>query len=136
MIIGRFRIYPSRDNHMLEEDGHYYEARIHDTMGSLLLWGHQKRRGHTVDYGAIVIPDYKVDTEGYISSRVGWLGLCRPNLDASIVTHEALHIATSYLRLRGLLKLGEEIDDDEEMLAYTLGTVVSQIGTYIHKRYS
>jgi hypothetical protein len=67
---------------------------------------------------------------------VGWVGLCLPYLDAGIIAHEALHIATSYLRLKGLLKLGEDIDDDEEALAYTLGTVMSQIGTYIHKRYS
>jgi hypothetical protein len=120
---------------MLEEDGHYYEARIHDTVGSLLLWGHQKRGGHTVDYKAIVIPDYNVDENGRIPSRVGWVGLCLPYLDASIITHEALHIATSYLRLKGLLKLGEDIDDDEETLAYTLGTVMSQIGEYIYKRY-
>lgn len=136
MITGRFRIYPSRDNCMLEEDSHYYEARIHDTVGSLLLWGHQKRGGHTVDYKAIVIPDYNVNEDGYIHNRVGWVGLCLPYLDAGIIAHEALHIAISYLRLKGLLKLGEDIDDDEETLAYTLGTVMSQIGTYIHKRYS
>ena len=44
-----------------------------------------------------------------------------------IICHESVHIATSFLRIFNKLNLSNQIDTDEEMLAYSVGLVSKQI---------
>lgn len=57
-----------------------------------------------------------------------------PHVNAEIVAHESVHMATCFLRrIRKSLKLRSQIDFREECLAYIVGECVSQIANYLHQ---
>lgn len=67
-------------------------------------------------------PPHLLPRQGELLLHRGWIG-------TEVIAHEAVHLATSTLRAladlssadAGLVALGEEIDDNEERLAYLAG---------------
>jgi hypothetical protein len=83
-------------------------------------------------FGAIVIPLQALDIQPgqpmRLQSRLGEVLFRRGAIGTEIVAHEAVHVATSTLRMvasaadeERALDLGDEIGDREELLAYVAG---------------
>lgn len=82
------------------------------------------------DYGALTVPIWREKYDGdrvILAPKLGDVLFYRDCLGSSCVSHEAVHMSTSYLRRIGRLKLDEQIDDDEELLAYCIGGCTRQI---------
>lgn len=59
---------------------------------------------------------------------LGFVLLNRADVNAELITHEAVHIALEYLRrIRCGVSLSGGCDDAEEILAYTVGIVSTQL---------
>ncbi|MHC5825516.1 MAG: hypothetical protein ACYT04_59120, partial [Nostoc sp.] len=48
-------------------------------------------------------------------------------------SHEAVHMATNYLRFKNQLLLTDQIDENEEKLAYCIGSCTRQIVDNLYK---
>lgn len=85
------------------------------------------------EYGfcAIVMP-YTVESEEdgrWVREPVlGYVLFDLSKINGEIVAHEAVHMATAYMRRKRLsLKLNSQINDREERLAYTVGDCAAKV---------
>ena len=93
-----------------------------------------------LDAEGMVTPQYKLDvgskeTVFVIPGKIGLIQFkSKDKFRAGIMSHEALHCATSYLRLfdENKLKLSDEIDDNEEELAYLVGWFTSELTQFYY----
>lgn len=72
------------------------------------------------------------DGNWIIAPKVGDVLFHKELLGINAVTHEAVHAATCFLRILDKLKLGDQIDDNEELLAYCVGSIAGQIVNRIY----
>lgn len=87
-------------------------------------------------YGALTVPLWRQKFKNGQSIKVPCIGTVlfyKDLLRSSVISHEAVHMATSYLRITDQLKLSDQIDDDEEKLAYCVGSCMRQIVDSLYK---
>jgi hypothetical protein len=101
-----------------------------DAMRCYAAW---RTRGRCSDaFHGIAIPFYRWSfvkrEDGRIIPKLGEVLFSREHLSTPVISHEAIHVATSTLRaLRVPLDLGEDIGDCEERLAYMACSITQQI---------
>ncbi len=109
-----FRVYPALNNLAVEDRSlayYYWQIEFH-----------KSRRTFLRKYRDISAPSWVVDMR--------YFALFDPTaLTYETVSHEAVHLATGFIRLTKIskLNLSEETDIREEILAYTIGACVKQI---------
>ncbi|WP_138503394.1 hypothetical protein [Nostoc sp. PA-18-2419] len=87
-------------------------------------------------YGAITLPIWRYRYEGdeqITAPKVGNVLFYKECLGSECISHEAVHMATSYLRLIQQLQLTDQIDENEEKLAYCIGSCMRQIVDNLYK---
>lgn len=131
-----FRVYPGKNNRMAKESLLYWEVRIYESRSSMYRF--VKEDGFEGDYRAIVMPRMKtiIQNNGpdLVSPSLGMVLFARGFIDAEVVCHECVHMATGYMRrCRRSLKLNRDCDDCEEVLAYTIGHCGEQISNKLHE---
>lgn len=102
-------------------------------MGAKLSSYEQDQHG---GYGAITIPLWRqrYDGDKWIKApKIGAVLFYKDLLGSECISHEAVHIATSYLRHTDQLKLSDQIDENEEKLAYCIGSCTRQIVDNLYK---
>jgi hypothetical protein len=132
--VAKFRINPGLWNPYKPGFGHYFNVHVFNTQEdmhsyALRISSHERLRSDSevADWLGLVVPSYRVSRDNVISPKVGDILLWQERLGVGLVSHEAVHAATSFLRIMGNLRLGNQIDHDEESLAYTIGSVTKQI---------
>lgn len=136
--IGNIRVIPGMYNPFIQEFRHYYHVLIFGTKEEMWnagakLSSHDKDKG---GYGAITIPIWRekfVDGQLRKAPKIGNVLFYKDCLGSECISHEAVHMATSYLRITNQLKLSSEIDEDEEKLAYCIGSCTRQIVDNLYK---
>ncbi len=127
----RIKVIPGKFNPFIKEYHHYYHVLIFDHKEEMWAYGSQLSCCHRDDgYDAITIPTYRqrfVDNKWVIAPKIGTVLFHKNRLGSSVISHEAVHMATSYLRITNKLQLSDEIDDEEEKLAYCVGSCTRQI---------
>jgi hypothetical protein len=123
--IVKFSVKPSKGNPYKPPSKFYWHVHIFGAKVSSCE--HDKDGG----YGALTVPlwreKYLEDGSVLLAPKLGDVLFYRDCLGSECVSHESVHMATSYLRRIGSLKLGSDIDDDEELLAYCIGICTQQI---------
>jgi hypothetical protein len=87
-------------------------------------------------YGALTVPLWreKIKNGELVKAPcVGRVLFYKDLLGSEVISHEAVHMATSYLRFINQLKLSDQIDADEEKLAYCAGSCTRQIVDSLYK---
>jgi hypothetical protein len=87
-------------------------------------------------YGAITIPVWRQKLKDGVwikAPKIGDVLFYQGLLGSECITHEAVHMATSYLRISDSLILGDQIDEHEEKLAYCIGSCTRQIVDNLYK---
>lgn len=139
MIHGRivkFKINPGLYNPHLTEakyHKHYYMVHVFENEPYMWKYGTKLRPYQSEGYQAIVLPKWKQKGDLIVSAKIGDVLLNKDWLGTRVISHEAAHIATSFLRILKLLKLTEQIDENEERLAYCIGQCNSAIVTGLYK---
>jgi hypothetical protein len=120
--------------------GHYWTVLVFKHKGYMRRAFHQINiTANTNDrFGAIVMPQIHLRLVGrkWVQDKVlGYVLFSLTQLDAGTVTHEAVHMATSYMRrIKRALSLGKQVNDREEELAYKIGYVASKLIYELYKR--
>lgn len=139
----KFKVYPGRE--VFHEHEHlYWDIEIIETYG----WFIRKMNRFIINpaHSPLEKEDDEVfKTRAFVNPFIIWsakkgnfpvLGIaffCGQHINAEIVTHESVHMATSFLRrIRKSLKLTSEIDFREECLAYAVGQCTKQIAQYLY----
>jgi|GEM_PF-4621115 len=131
----KFKINPGLYNPYKPGFGHYYNVHIFDTRENMRNFSNTIRKEEYPDkiYEAKVIPYWRVkelpDGDYIVAPKVGDVLFHQKRLEVRIVSHECVHMATSFLRILNNydLKLRSQIDENEENLAYTIGNCCDQI---------
>lgn len=134
----KIKVFPGLYNPFTQEYKHYYHVCIFDSKKEMWSTGaklssHDKDKG---GYGALTIPTWRekfVDGQKVLAPKIGNVLFYKDCLGSECISHEAVHMATSYLRITGQLKLSDEIDEDEEKLAYCIGACTRQIVDNLYK---
>ncbi len=122
------------------DTGHYWTVLVFKHKGYMRRAFHQINITADNDdrFGAIVMPRVLlrlIDGKWIPDNSLGYVLFSLTQLDAGTVTHEAVHMATSYLRrIKRSLTLRKDIDDREEELAYKIGWVAWKVNHELHKR--
>jgi hypothetical protein len=140
-MLGLFKIkvIPSRYNPFIEDSRYYYHVHIFETKHDMWRVGaklSQCEKDGVGGYGAITIPyrREKYHDGGWITApKIGDVLFYKGCLGSESISHEAVHMATSYLRLKNELLLTDQIDDNEEKLAYCIGSCTRQIVDNLYK---
>ena len=132
--IAKFKINPGTYNPYKPSFKHYYEVHIFDRCENLWTYGYSRTKDerNKAGYGALTIPLWRErldrsNNAWIVAPKVGDVLFYRERLGTSVITHESVHAATSFLRILKKLKLSDQIDNDEELLAYCVGSIASQI---------
>lgn len=137
--LAKFKVNPGMYNPYKPGFGHYFDVQIFvskQCFDEYLVRNNIEAESNCV---GLVQPIDKVKyskrgTKVKRSPKVGNILLILEHLDTNIVSHEALHASTSFLRMKDRLELCDEgIDDNEECLAYTVGSLTKQIYNKIFK---
>lgn len=136
--IGKIKVMPGMYNPFIQEYRHYYNVLIFATKDDMWEAGtklspYDKDKG---GYGAITIPIWRekfVDGQLVKTPKIGNVLFYKDCLGSECISHEAVHMATSYLRILDQLKLSDQIDEDEEKLAYCIGACTRQIVDSLYK---
>lgn len=119
--------------------GHYYNVHVFDDIGEMHDYSLKisetdrirRAKGETPQWVGLVVPKwiFHFDKEGqqHPAPKVGDILLSNKHLGVTVVAHEAVHAATSFLRLIDKLNLDDEIDDNEECFAHCVGSISKQI---------
>lgn len=135
--IARFKVFPAG-----RQSPHYWAVRVFANKGFMRRAFHQLNLYTNNDdrFGAIVMPQIRQHLvkgrERDIDPSLGYALFARSQLCMETQAHEAVHMATEYLRRvrqRLCLRLGAEIDDTEENLAYYVGRCAAQLHHGFHK---
>ena len=128
----RFRVEPA-------DDGLYWRVHVYPTRDKMLRGFRviNVSKDHREDFSAIVMPMTEWQRAGREWKKTKLLGhvlFYARGLCGEVVSHEAVHMATSYLRRkRCSLHLNSQINDREERLAYCVGYCVGKITNVLHK---
>jgi len=127
----KFKVFPGLDNWMAKESELYWEVRVYHTRNNMQrFWG---KKGAS----AVVIPrthTWLWEGKEVVLPKLGLVLFNRDELFGEIVVHEAVHMATWYLRrTRRSVNLGTDCDDREERLAYATGVCADQINRNFHR---
>jgi len=135
--LAKFKINPGNYNPYKPSFKHYYNIHVFDTQENMVKFGDRLRPGEHkgVNWSAKVIPSWRhkeINGQIIIAPKVGDALFYQDRLIIRIVSHECVHMGTSFLRLLNFrnnydLKLGNQIDDHEENLAYVIGNCCDQI---------
>lgn len=139
MRIAKIKITPAKFNPFIKDFRHYYHVHIFETRATmwdagakLSTWDKDKNGG----YGALTVPLWRERYEGenrITAPKIGDVLFCKEILGSECISHEAVHMATSYLRLTNQLILTSQIDENEEKLAYCIGSCTRQIVDNLYK---
>lgn len=141
--ICKFKLNPSINNPFDLEKKYYYHIHVLEDREELFNAANKlspQDRDH--NFAAVVLPfyvykfDYKEETDEYYSickPKIGDALFRKDYLTLEVVSHEAVHLTTNYLRLLKKLNLGEEIDDNEEMFAYCVGAITQELMNKFYK---
>lgn len=137
--LAKIKVIPAKYNPFLKDYHHYYHVHIFESKAKmwefgakLSIWNKDKIGG----YGAITIPIWHEKYNGserITSPKIGDVLFCKEILGSECISHEAVHMATSYLRFTNQLLLTEQIDENEEKLAYCIGSCTRQIVDNLYK---
>lgn len=139
MLLAKFKVYPGKFNPFLKDFQHYYHTHIFETKEQMWEAGARLsscEKDKNNRYGAITMPVWRERYEGdrrVIAPKIGNVLFYAGLLGSRCISHEAVHMATSYLRLVNQLALVDEIDEGEEKLAYCVGSCASQIVDSLYK---
>lgn len=133
-VLADFKVNPGRYNPFRPSFRHYYRVRafvekkaMWAVAAKLSPWEKDQDGG----FGALTMPKYRQrpgeNDEWIISPKIGDLLFCKDYIGSEVISHESVHAATSFLRILGKLKLNDQIDDDEELLAHCVGSIMRQI---------
>ncbi|HYW17716.1 MAG TPA: hypothetical protein VE956_00130 [Nodularia sp. (in: cyanobacteria)] len=135
----KIKVIPAKYNPFIKDFRHYYHVHIFearatmwDAGAKLSPWDKDKIGG----YGALTIPLWRERYEGdkrITAPKIGNVLFCKEILGSECISHEAVHMATSYLRLTQQLQLTGQIDENEEKLAYCIGSCTRQIVDNLYK---
>ncbi len=138
--LAKFEVNPGKYNPYKPDSRYYYHVHVFSTRESMWAAGAKIspwEKDHAARYGAITIPCWKEKPLGNAwlrAPKIGDVLFHIQCLGSECISHEAVHMATSYLRALNLLKLGDQIDDDdEERLAYCIGGCTRQIVDELYK---
>ncbi|BDA74340.1 hypothetical protein CAL7716_085060 [Calothrix sp. PCC 7716] len=134
----KIKVFPGLYNPFVQEYKHYYHVCIFDVKEEMWEVGRklstwEKDKG---GYGAITIPTWRekfVDGQLIKAPKIGTVLFYKDLLGSETISHEAVHMATSYLRILDQLKLSNQIDENEEKLAYCIGSCTRQIVDNLYK---
>ena len=137
--IAKFRINPGLFNFYEISKSHYYEVHVFESPETMHLYGEKIIRDiadHQNDWGAITSPLWRFVCKGekeYIKPKIGNILFWQGQLGVTVVCHECVHAATSFLRLYEKLNLSDQIDDNEELLAHCIGSLSRQTYNKLYK---
>lgn len=140
--LAKIRITPAKYNPFVrhaDDFRHYYHVHIFETKEQMWETGaklSQFEKDKKGGYGALTIPVWRERDEGetrIIAPKIGDVLFYKKCLGSECISHEAVHMATSYLRLINQLNLGDQIDEGEEKLAYCIGGCTRQIVDNLYK---
>lgn len=127
-----FRVYPSIRNPFLSPDGTYFRARVFSCRDQMWTAG-KALDVPGGDYEAIVIPKHRYSYRGgteKLMPKIGDILFHSGNIGTTVISHESVHAATTYLRIHELLSLSSDgIDDSEELLAHCVCQINRQISS-------
>lgn len=130
----KFRINPGTYNPYKPSFKHYYHVHIFDSQENMWAYGYRRTKDekNKFGYGALTIPLWreKFDSKSkawIVAPKIGDVLFHKECLGMTVITHESVHLATSFLRVLKILKLSEQIDESEEVLAYCIGSIARQI---------
>lgn len=138
-MLAKIKVTPAKFNPFIKDFRHYYHVHIFETKAEmweagakLSTWDKDAHGG----YGALTIPLWREKYEGekrITAPKIGDVLFYNDCLSSECISHEAVHMATSYLRFINELMLTSQIDENEEKLAYCIGSCTRQIvDTYIN----
>lgn len=135
-MINTFKVVPSRNNEFISEDRFYYDVYIFDDKAEMISIAQQLNQGIVSTFGAIVMPtrieEFSVELNDWqITPLIGNVLFHKSFINTDVLAHEAVHMTTNWLRTINKLKLNDEIDEEEELLAYGVGNIVNQLTTGI-----
>ena len=139
MRLAKIKVIPAKYNPFIKDFRHYYhihifetKAKMWETGAKLSSWDKDKNGR----YGAITIPLWREryqKKERITAPKIGNVLFYRECLGSECISHEAVHMATSYLRFINQLALTSQIDENEEKLAYCIGSCTRQIVDNLYK---
>jgi len=128
----KFKVYPGRRNLIQTSRRAYWNVYVYDSADG--MFEHAERHQSTGDksrgYHAITLPIIKCrkrDRHWALMPHLGDVVFHKGRVGSTPISHESVHMATHFLRLLNLLKLGDEIDESEELLAYAVSSCVVQL---------
>lgn len=116
----------------------YWDVRVYPTRRQMRAGYRRLDPANRPDdtFAAIVMPLVTWTTAEAKTPEpsLGHVLFTKEKLDSEIVAHEAVHMATSYMRRRRWrLRLTSEIDDHEERLAYLIGRCAALVANELHE---
>ena len=135
--LAKFHINPGKWNPFKPDMRHYYNVHVFADREAMWRFGARVSTCKETGYAALTIPLWgeRVASDGQIikAPKIGDVLFYRGCLGSECITHESVHLATSYLRVIDRLKLNDQIDNDEELLAYCVGSCTRQIVDRLYK---
>jgi hypothetical protein len=135
----KFKVVPGRYNPFVKEYRHYYHVLVFTTKHEMWKTGAKLssfEKDKDGGYGALTMPIWRERFDGsqiIRAPKIGSVLFHTGCLGSEAISHEAVHMATSYLRLINQLKLTDQIDENEEKLAYCISGCTRQIVDNLYK---
>jgi len=132
--IARFKVFPAG-----RRSPHYWTVLVFANKGHMRQGFHQLNiaNDHDDRFGAIVMPQKRqwfLRRKWRSDPSLGYVLFARTQLCMETQAHEAVHMATGYLRRAGrCLRLAKETNEAEENLAYFTGRCTAQLNRGFHK---
>jgi hypothetical protein len=136
--IARFKINPGIYNFYELSTAHYYDVHVFESPKAMYEYANRivtDIENHQNEWGALTSPVWRLCFENgkeQFKPKIGNILLWKGQLSVTVVCHEAVHAATSFLRLSQKLKLTDQIDENEEILAHCIGLLSKQIYNKIY----
>lgn len=133
----RFSVVPSWNNNMAEEDDLYFSVCVYKTRSGMTNRWRQILPNDCLEnewrlLRAGVLPATLHPEGDKLSPCLGLALFCEQHMNVGIIAHEAVHMATEYVRAKRLpLTLGKHVCDNEERIAYAAGTCANQLANFI-----
>jgi hypothetical protein len=136
--IAKFKVNPGIYNFYDLSTAHYYDVHIFESPKAMYEYARRvvaDIENHQNEWGALTSPVWRIcfeNDEEMVRPKIGNILLWKGQLSVTVVCHEAVHAATCFLRLSQKLKLTDQIDENEEMLAHCIGSLSTQIYNKIY----